>query len=168
MFCVARVSLFWVPMKSLWQEGLWTCERQRWIWVLHWRRRFLEHDPCPYEYNAQSFAGLLFPTGADNAIWVQLFHLNCLWKSQGGSRGKAQKLNPVLLPFLTKIGTRSMWAPLEMDVPCWRRGSDAQCYLLLHVRLYLKLLSCVPIFARKDRAILIWWLHCILPLGRYA
>lgn len=32
--------------------------------------------PCPYEHNAQSFTGFLFPTVADNAIWVQLFHLD--------------------------------------------------------------------------------------------
>lgn len=41
-------------------------------------------------------------------------------------------------------------------------------YLLLRVRLYLKLLRCIPIFARKDRTIFIWWLHCILSLGRGA
>lgn len=87
----------------------------------------LRAQPLPIWAQCPSFTGLWFPTEADKAIWVQLFYLDRLWRSQGKSRGKAQKLNPVLLPFLTKIGTRSIWASLEMAVPCWRRGSDAQC-----------------------------------------
>lgn len=49
-----------------------------------------------------------------------------------------------------------------------KKGLWCPVYLLLHVRLYPKLLRCVPIFARKDRTIFIWWLHCILPLSRGA
>lgn len=87
----------------------------------------LRAQPLPIWAQCPDFTGLWFPTEADKAIWVQLFHLDSPWRSQGRSRGKAQKLNPVLLPFLTKIGTRSIWASLEMAVPRGRRGSDAQC-----------------------------------------
>lgn len=109
----------------------------------------LRAQPLPIWAQCPSFTGLWFPTEADKAIWVQLFQLDSLWRSQGRSRGKAQKLNPVLLQFLTKIGTRSIWASLEMAVPCWRRGSGAQVYLLLYVRLYPKLLRCVPFLQEK-------------------
>lgn len=85
----------------------------------------LRAQPLPIWAQCPSFTGLWFPTEVDKAIWVQLFHLYNVWRSQGRSRGKAQKLNPVLLQFLTKIGTRSIWASLEMAVPCWRRGFDA-------------------------------------------
>lgn len=36
------------------------------------RLLFLKHGLCPYEHNAQSPTGLLFPTETDNDIWVQL------------------------------------------------------------------------------------------------
>lgn len=87
----------------------------------------LKAQPLPIWAQCPNFTGLWFPTEADKAIWVHLFQLDSPWRNQGRSRGKAQKLNPVLLPFLTKIGTRSIWASLEMAVPRWRRGSDAQC-----------------------------------------
>lgn len=87
----------------------------------------LRAQPLPIWAQCPSFTGLWFPAKVDKAIWVQLFHLDNLWRSQGRSRGKAQELNSVLLQFLTKIGTRSIWASLEMAVPHWRRGSDAQC-----------------------------------------
>lgn len=128
----------------------------------------LRAQPLPIWAQCQSFTGLWFPTKVDKAIWVQLFHLDNLWRSQGRSRGKPQELNSVLLQFLTKNWDQEHLSLTGDGCSTLKKGLWCPVYLLLHVRLYPKLLRCVPIFARKDRMVFIWWLHCILPLGRGA
>lgn len=154
-------------MRLVWQEGVWMCGIWRQIWVLQWWRRllFLEPGSCPHEHYAQSFTGLLFPPKADNTTWAQLFNLDCLRKSWKEQR-KSTEAESSFISISNENWDQEHLSPAGDGCFTWKKGLWFPVYVLLHIRLYAKLLKCVPIFARKDRTIFIWWLYCTLLLSR--